>query len=103
MEQVGVGPLAGPADASAELVELAQTEEVGPVDDQRVDGGHVDARLDDGRADQHVVGPLPEVEDHLLERALVHLPVGHGHPGLGGQARTRSGGGVDVDWTRLCT
>ncbi len=84
VEQVGVGPHAGPAHPAPQLVELAQPEQVGPVDHQRVDGGHVDARLDDGRAHQHVVLALPEVEDDLLERALVHLPVGDGHPGLGG-------------------
>ena len=84
-EQVGVGPLPGPAHPAPQLVELAQAEAVGPVDHQGVDGGHVDARLDDGRADQHVVGALPEVEDDLLQGAFVHLAVGHRHPGLGHQ------------------
>ena len=49
---------------------------------KRVDGRHVDAALDDGRAHQHVVAALPEVDDDLLERALVHLPVGDGDPCL---------------------
>ena len=83
MEEVGVRPLAGPADPAPQLVELAEAEQVGPVDDERVHRRHVDARLDDRRADEHVVLALPEVEHDLLERALVHLPVGDGDAGLG--------------------
>ena len=83
MEEVGVGPLPGTADAAAQLVELAEAEQVGAVDDERVDRRHVDARLDDRRADEHVVLALPEVDDDLLERALVHLAVGDRDPGLG--------------------
>ena len=96
VEQVGVGPHPGPAHPAPQLVELAEPEQVGPVDHQGVDRGHVDARLDDGRAHQHVVGPLPEVEDDLLERSLVHLPVGHRHPGLGGHLPDPVGSGLDV-------
>ncbi len=96
MEQIGVGPLAGPSHPAAQLVELPQAEEVGPIDDQRVDGGHVDARLDDGRAHQHVVRPLPEVEHHLLEGALVHLAMGDRHPRLGHHGPQPFGHRVDV-------
>ncbi len=102
MEQVGVGPLPGPADPAPELVELAQAEQVGPVHHQGVDGGHVDARLDDGGAHQHVVAALPEVEHDLLQRPLVHLPVGHRHPRLGGHPATRSAT-ASMSCTRLCT
>ncbi len=55
VEEVGVGPLAGPADPAPQLVELAQAEQVGPVHHQGVDRRHVDSRLDDGGAHQHVV------------------------------------------------
>ena len=96
VEQVGVGPHAGPAHPAAQLVELPEAEQVGPVDHQGVDGRHVDARLHDGRAHQDVVDALPEVEHHLLERALVHLAVGDGHPGLGRHGPHPLGGGVDV-------
>ena len=82
-EQVRVGPLAGSADAAPELVELAEAQQVGPVDDERVHRRHVDARLDDRRAHQHVELALPEVDDDLLEAALVHLPVRHRDPSLG--------------------
>ena len=54
-KQVGVGPLPGPPDPAAQLVELAEAEQVGPVDDEGVHRRHVDARLDDRRADEDVV------------------------------------------------
>ena len=76
VEEVGVAPFAGPADPAPDLVQLAQPEQVRPVHDQRVHRRHVDARLDDGGAHQHVIGALPEVEDHLFQCALVHLAVG---------------------------
>ena len=37
--------------------------------------GHVDAGLDDGRAQQHVEALLVEVAHHVLELALAHLAV----------------------------
>lgn len=83
MEEVGVGPLPRPSGATAQLVELAQAEAVRSVDHQGVHRGHVDAGLDDRGAHEHVELALPELEDHLLERALVHLPVGHGDARLG--------------------
>ncbi len=95
-EEVGVGPLAGPAHPSPQLVELAQAHHVGPVDDQGVHRGHVDARLDDRRTDENVVLALPEVEDDPLQPTLVHLPVGHRHPGLGYQLPQPVGDPVDV-------
>ena len=77
-------------------MELAETEAVGPVHDEGVDRGHVDARLDDRRAHQHVVGPVPEVEHHLLEGALVHLAVGDRDPGLGHEIAQVGGHALDV-------
>jgi hypothetical protein len=84
-EQVGVGAHAGPTDAAAQLMELAETEQVGPLDHQRVHGGHVDAGLDDRGAHQHVEAAVPEVDDDLLQRALVHLPVSDGDSRLGNE------------------
>ena len=42
------------ADPAAQLVELGEPEPVGALDDHHRRLGHVDADLDDGRADQHV-------------------------------------------------
>ena len=96
MEEIGVGPLPAPSHPAPDLVQLTEAEHVGPVHDERVHRGHVDARFDDGRADQHVVTPLPEVEHDRLEAALVHLPVGDGHLGLGHQVSDVAGHPLDV-------
>jgi hypothetical protein len=73
------------ADAAAQLVQLRQAELVGAVDDDGVGVGDVDARLDDGRAHQHVEALLVEVEHHLLQLALGHLAVGDADARLGHQ------------------
>ena len=96
VEQVGVGPSPGPAHPAPDLVQLTEAQPVGPVHHQGVDGGHVDARLDDGRAHQHVVPVVGEVEHDPLERALVHLAVGDRHPGLGDHAAHPRRGMLDV-------
>ena len=44
VEEVGVGTRAAAADAAAELVHLAEAEQVGALDDEGVDRRHVDAR-----------------------------------------------------------
>ena len=74
---------------------LAEAEQVGALDDERVHRRHVDAALDDRGAHQHVVAALPEVDDDLLQRALVHLPVGDGDARLGHQLAQPRGGTVD--------
>ena len=66
-------------------MELREAQGVGPLDDHRVGVGDVQAGLDDGRADEHVEALLPEVEHHLLELVLAHLPVRDRDPRLGHQ------------------
>ena len=95
-EQVGVGPPAAATDPAAELVELAETEHVRPVDDKGVDSWHVDAGLDDRRADEDVETPLREVEHDLLEAAFVHLPVGDGDAGVRHEVADVAGDLLDV-------
>ena len=75
MKEIGIRPRACSADAAAQLVELAEAEAIGAVDNQRVDRRHIDARLHDGGADEHVGLLLPEVLDDLFELALFHLGV----------------------------
>src|SRR5581483_2940427 len=82
-EEVGVRPLPGAAHAAPQLMQLTEAHKVGAVDDERVDRRHVDARLDDRRADEDVVLALPEVEHDLLEHGLVHLPMGDGNARFG--------------------
>ena len=48
---------------------------IGPIDDDRVDVGNVQAALDDGGAHQHIAFAVGKVEHHLLQLALWHLPM----------------------------
>ena len=74
-EQVGKGAVMGAPDAPAQLVQLREPETVGAVDQDGVGRRHVDAGLDDGRADQDLEAPVVEIEHQLLELALAHLAV----------------------------
>ena len=85
IEEVGVGGDVRAADPAADLVELAEPEGVGPLDDQRVGLRDVDARLDDRGRDEHV-GVAGEERVHaLLEIALAHLAVGDEEPEPGAE------------------
>ena len=95
VEEVAVGALAATPDAAAQLVQLAEAEAVGALDDQRVGVGDVQAGLDDRGADQHVELLVPEVQDDLLELVLAHLAVGGGDAGLGDQLADAGGGLLD--------
>ncbi len=72
-------------DASAQLMQLREAEAVGAIDDDRVRARHVDARFDDRRADQHVEALAVEIEHHLFEFALGHLPVRDADARIGNQ------------------
>ena len=69
-------------DAPAELVELGQPEGVGAVDQDRVGVGDVEARFDDGRAQQHVRFAAVELQHRGFQRPRVHLAVSDDEPGL---------------------
>ena len=82
-QQVGVGlGLAAPHPAP-QLVELGQAHGMGPVDDDGVGRGDIQAGFDDGGAHQDIDLPAPEAHHDLLQFLFRHLAVGHGHPGLG--------------------
>ena len=97
VEQVGVGPLAAPADPAPQLVELAQPEQVGPLDDERVHRRHVDAGLDDRRADEDVVVALPEV--HRPPAPASPRPSGRGRRRCAPRAPARAAGPRSGRWT----
>ena len=84
-QKVGVGLLALAAHAAAELVELGQTEAVGPVDDDGVGRGDVQARLHDGRGHQDIGLAGDEPHHGRLQLALLHLAVGHDDARVGHQ------------------
>ena len=95
IEEVRVRALAPAADPAAQLVQLGEPEQVGPLADQRVGVADVEAVLDDRRADQDVEPLLPEVDDHLLEHVLVHLPVRDRDPRLRHELADLGRGPVD--------
>ena len=57
-------------------MQLREAEFVGAVDDDGIGIRNIDARLDDGRTQQHVESLFVEVEHHPLKLALRHLAVG---------------------------
>src|SRR5687768_1418946 len=65
-EEVRECAVMGAADAAAQLVQLCEAEAVGAVDQDRVGGRHVDAGLDDGRADEDLESAVIEIEHQLL-------------------------------------
>ncbi len=79
--QIAVRTAVRPADATAQLVQLRQTERVGAVHEHRVRVRHVEAGLDDHRRDEHVDVAGDEAVHDVLEIALAHLPVAHGNAG----------------------
>ena len=64
------------ADAASDLVQLRQAQLVGAVDDDGVRRRHVDAAFDDGGAHQDVEALVVEIQHHLFQLFLRHLPVG---------------------------
>ena len=95
VQEVRVRPLAATADPAADLVQLGQAEQVGPLHDEGVGVGDVDAGLDDRGADEDVELLLPEADHHLLQRVLAHLAVGDRDPRLGHQLAQPAGRPLD--------
>ena len=96
VQEVGVRALAAAADAATQLMELAQAETVGMVDDQRVRIGDIKTGLDDCGTHEHVYVAMPEVADDLVELLLPHLAVGDADVRLGHQRVDLVGDGRDV-------
>ena len=63
------------SDAAPQLVKLGQAEAVGPVDDDGVHVGHIEAGFDYGRADQDVGLPVGESHHDVFQFRLRHLAV----------------------------
>jgi hypothetical protein len=74
-EQVTVRAVLVTSDATAKLVQLAETKPIGVVDQDRVDVRYIQARFDDRRADEDVRFVADELQHHVFELALAHLPV----------------------------
>ena len=95
VEEIGVATFPAPTHPAAQLVQLGQAECLGPLNDEGVGVGDVQAGLDDRGAHQDVVVAVPEPLDGLLKLFLRHLSVGDGDPGLGHQCPHPRGGGID--------
>ena len=64
------------SDPAAELMQLGESETVSTIDHDRVGGWHIDAALNNRRAEKDVEAAMVKVEHDLLEFALRHLTVG---------------------------
>ena len=74
--EIGVGTLLGTPDPAAELIELGQSEHIRTMHDQRIGGRHVQATLDDARAQQNVKLAVIEGGHHVFDLARRHAAVG---------------------------
>src|SRR5262249_56044801 len=78
----GIGGEVGTAHSSAQLIELRQSEALGPVYDQRIGGRNVEAGFYDRGRQQHVIFAVIEGRHDVFEHGRRDLPVGHCDPCL---------------------
>jgi hypothetical protein len=85
-------------------VQLGQPEHVSPLDQQGVGARDHQTRLDDGRTDQDISPPLPEVDHDLLQPLLAFIwPCAVTTPGLGDERSAISESGLVDALYRLLT
>ena len=94
-QEVRVGLDVAAADSALELVELREAQALRVLDDERVGVRVVDAGLDDGGRDEHVVLVGGERLHDRFELALRHLAVRYADPRLGGGGGDAANGIVD--------
>ena len=82
-KQVAERLAVGTSNATAHLVKVGESEAVGVVDDDGVGVAYVDAVLDDGRREQHVVVVVHEADENLLKLLGRHLSVSDSHTRVG--------------------
>ena len=68
------------SDATAQLVQLRQTEVIRAFNDNGVGCRDVDPGFDNGGTNQHVETLMMEIIHHPFQFALAHLPVTDGNP-----------------------
>ncbi len=84
-EKIGVGGPVPAADSAAELVEVGEAVGVGPIDENRVGVGDIDAVFYDRRREEEVDLPLFETVEDLRRRH--RCPSGHGRRRCGPTGR----------------
>ena len=83
----------GSSDAAAQLMKLGQPETVGPVDDDGVGAGNIDAGLDDRGRNQDVETLFVEIQHDFFQLTFRHLAVGDADAGIR-QHRLEIAGGL---------
>src|SRR5690625_4533011 len=86
----------GAAHATSQLVELRQTELVGPVNNNGVSAGDVDTGFYNRGAHQDIETLVVEVRHDTFQVALAHLAVSDAHPRFGHQLAQLPRDAVDV-------
>ena len=87
------------ANPAAQLMQLGQAKFIRSVDQNGVGVGHINTRLDNRRAHQHVKAFVVEVAHHGFQFPFAHLAVADDHPGFRNQfaqALSRALNGFDV-------
>ena len=87
---------------AAHLVQVAQAEVLRLVDDDGIGVRYVDAALDDGGGEQHVVIVVDEIEDNLLQFGRLHLSVTDTDTAVGNVALYH-GLQLRTDWRYGCS
>ncbi|CAB4610722.1 unannotated protein [freshwater metagenome] len=64
-------------------MQLAQAKSLGTINNQGVGIRNIDSGFDDRGRNQHIKTLFPEIDHHLLERRLAHLPMGNRDAGFG--------------------
>ena len=70
------------SDPTTQLVQLCQSELVGPFDDDGVGIRHIDTGFNDGAADQNVQLSVVEIVHHRFELSFRHLTMANTNPYL---------------------
>ena len=102
--KVGIGLVVGAADPTTQLVQLGKSKLVSALNDNGVRVGDVDARLNDGGAQQDMVPLMVEGGHHLFQLGFAHLAVVEGRDSTVVLRINSPGGGVaatDMMWREL--
>ena len=94
-QQVSVGALMRAPDSTAQLVELGQTETVGPVDNDGIRCRDIDTVLNDRRTHQQIGVSFDETKHDLFQLFFRHLAMTNTDFRLGNKPAQEIGHGID--------
>ena len=84
-DQIGIGPVVRTPHPPAQLIQLRQTEFIGPLDNDGIGRRHINAGFNDRGTDQHIKAAVVKIQHHRLQLFLRHLPMRDPDAGLGQQ------------------